>query len=176
MPGALIAVAIAILPSVAGAFTLPAGTTIAGHIQQEINSKTAMEGQRFTMTTNSGSRIYGHLSEVARGNVGRKAHLKLNFDSIRFSDGGTAPINASLTAVAQQKNINYTQAAGQVLGGMIAGNIVGKAVGTNLGGLVGLAGGALLAKNTAYDIDIPAGASAQITLNSPLTSGHPQAR
>jgi len=164
------------IPALVWAVELPAGTTIGGRIQQEINSKTAMDGQRFTMVTNSGSTIYGHLSEVARGDVGRKAHLKLNFDSIRFSGGGTAPINASLTAVAQQKNINYTQAAGQVLGGMIVGNIAGKAIGTNLGGLVGLAGGALLAKNTAYNIDIPQGATAQIVLNSSLSTGHPQAR
>jgi hypothetical protein len=174
--GALTAIAILATPTFSLATTLPAGTMISGQIQQEINSKTAQDGQRFTMVTSSGSTIYGHLSEVARGDIGRKAHLKLNFDSIRFSGGGTAPINASLTAVAEKKSINYGQAAGQVIGGMIAGNIVGKALGTNLGGAVGVAGGALLAANTAYNIDVPQGASAQITLNAPLTTGHPQSR
>ena len=60
--------------------------------------------------------------------------------------------------------------AGQALGGMIVGNILGKAVGTNAGGVVGLAGGALLASNTAYDIDIPAGSQVRMTLTQPLMS------
>ena len=124
----------------------------------------------------AGSTIYGHISEVDRANIGRKAHVKLNFDSIRFTDGSRAPVDASLTAVSQKRPINYTQAAGQVIGGMIVGNVVGKALGTNLGGLVGVAGGALLAANTSTNIDIPAGAQASIKLNSTLTNGHPQAR
>jgi hypothetical protein len=158
------------------AYSIPAGSTITGTIQQEINTKTAQDGQRFTMVSSSGSRIYGHISEVDRANIGRKAHVKLNFDSVRFSDGSRAPIDATLTSVASKTTINYGQAAGQVIGGMIVGNIIGKAVGTNLGGLVGVAGGALLAANTSTNIDIPAGAQATIKLNSTLTSGHPQAR
>jgi hypothetical protein len=162
--------------AIAATVNMPAGTPIDGTIQQEINTKTAQDGQRFTMVTGSGSTVYGHISEVARANVGRKAHVKLNFDTIRFGDGSSAPIGASLTSVAQKKQTNYTQAAGQALGGMIVGNILGKAVGTNLGGLVGLAGGALLAVNTSYNIDIPAGSAARITLTQPLVTGHPQAR
>ncbi len=154
----------------------PAGTQMSGNIQQELRSKTAQDGQGFTMVTPGGSTIYGHLSEVDRANIGRKAHLKLNFDTIRFPDGSTSRIHASLVAVQQHKQVNYTQAAGQALGGMIVGNILGKAIGTNIGGAVGLAGGALLASNTATDIDIPAGASATIQLTRPLSSGHPQAR
>ena len=167
-----------VLPAAASAqaYYKPAGATISGTIQQELRSKTAQDGQRFTMVTSGGSTIYGHLSQVARANIGRKAHLTLNFDSIRFPNGATTPLHASLEAVSQKSQINYTQAAGQVLGGMIVGNVLGKAIGTNLGGLVGVAGGALLAKNTATDIDIPAGSSATIRLNAPISSAHPQAR
>lgn len=172
----LAAIILLAIPSFAVAAYLPAGTTIDGTIQTPLNSKTAQDGQRFTMTTPSGSTIYGHLSEVARGNIGRKAHLKLNFDNIVFSNGQRAPISATLTSVTQTKKINYGQAAGQVVGGMIVGNVLGKAIGTNLGGLVGVAGGALLAANTASDIVINQGAPARITLNAPLSTGHPQAR
>ena len=154
----------------------PAGAQITGTIQQELRSKTAQDGERFTMVTSGGSTIYGHLSQVDRANIGRKAHLKLNFDTIRFPDGSTARIHATLVAVQQHKQVNYTRAAGQALGGMIVGNILGKAIGTNVGGAFGLAGGALLAANTASDIDIPAGAQATIQLTRPLSSGHPQAR
>ncbi|MGH7716695.1 MAG: hypothetical protein ACREML_11945 [Vulcanimicrobiaceae bacterium] len=154
----------------------PAGATITGTIQQELRSKTAQDGQRFTMVTSGGSTIYGHLSQVARANIGRKAHLKLDFDWIRFPDGSRSRLHATLEGVQSHKQVNYTQAAGQALGGMIVGNILGKAIGTNAGGVVGLAGGALLAANTATDIDIPAGAQATIRLNSPISGGHPQAR
>jgi hypothetical protein len=152
----------------------PAGVTISGAIQQEISTKTAQDGQQFTMVTDGGSTIYGHLSEVARANIGRKAHVKLNFDSIRFPDGSTSYLHASLESVQSKKQVNYGQAAGQILGGMIAGNILGKAIGTNAGGIFGLAGGALLASNTATNIDIPQGAYATIRLHAPI--GHPQAR
>jgi hypothetical protein len=166
------------LPVAASAQTYykPAGATITGTIQQDINTKTAQDGQTFTMVTSGGSTIYGHLSEVDRANIGRKAHVKLNFDKIRFPNGATSPLHASLESVSTKHNVNYVQAAGQALGGMIVGNIVGKAIGTNLGGLVGLAGGALLAKNTAVNIEIPRGATATIRLNAPISSAHPQAR
>jgi len=164
------------LTASAAPISLPAGATLTGTLQSEINTKTAQDGQRFTVVTNAGSRIYGHLSEVARGNVGRKAHVKLNFDSVAFPDGSRSPVNASLSSVAQHKEINYTQAAGQVVGGMIVGNVLGKWVGTNVGGALGAAGGALLAANTATNIVIPAGAAVSLKLNAPLTNGHPQSR
>jgi hypothetical protein len=106
----------------------------------------------------------------------KTAQDKLNFDTIQFDDGTRAQLAAELAGIDQKKQTNYLQAAGQALGGMIAGNIVGKAVGTNVGGLIGLAGGALLAANTSYNIDIPAGATARITLTAPLVAGHPQSR
>jgi hypothetical protein len=164
----LLAVCIAPTAAHAADVNLPAGTTIDGTVQQELNSKTAQDGQRFTIVTSSGSRIHGHLSEVDRANIGRKAHMKLNLDAITFADGTRAPINAEVIGVGQHKQTNYVQAAGQVLGGMIVGNIIGKAIGTNLGGLVGVAGGGLLAANTSSNIDIPAGSAARIKLDSPL--------
>lgn len=164
------------LAALADTYYKPAGVTMTGTIQQEINTKNAQSGQRFTMVTSGGSTIYGHISQVDRANIGRKAHVKLNFDYIRFPDGSTSPIHATLESVQQKHPINYVQGAGQVLGGMVVGNILGKAVGTNLGGLAGLAGGALLAANTATNIDIPAGSQATIRLNQPLSNAHPQAR
>jgi hypothetical protein len=134
---------------------LDAGTVISGHVTQEISSKTAQDGQRFSIETDGGSVIHGHLAQVARANIGRKAHLQLVFDRIRFSDGTSAPLHATLVSVTKKAQPNYVRAAGTVLGGMIAGNILGKALGTNAGGLIGAAGGGLLAANTTSDIDIP---------------------
>jgi hypothetical protein len=155
---------------------LPAGSTLDATLQNEVNTKTAQDGQRFRMKTASGSIIYGHLSEVNAATPTRKAHVKFNFDLIQFDDGTRAPLSASLQGITQKKSINYATGAGEVLGGMILGNILGKKLGTNAGGLVGLAGGALLASNTAYNIDIPAGAAAKIVLTKSLVAGHPQAK
>ena len=154
----------------AAAVNYPAGSTIAATVRQAIGTKTARDGDRFTMVTPSGSTIYGHLSEVVRATATRKAHLKLNFDTIQFPDGARAPIHATLAGVVTKRPVNIAQAGAQILGGMIVGNIVGKKLGTGAGGLVGLAGGALLAANTAYDLEIPAGAAASITLTEPLAT------
>ena len=167
-------VAISAVASAASVY-YPAGATLSGAIQQDLSSK-GQDGQRFTVVTNGGSTIYGHLSEVHRANIGAKAHIKLNFDSVVFPDGSRSAINATATSIAQQKKTNYTQAAGQVLGGMVVGNVLGKMVGTNIGGAIGLAGGALLAANTSQDIIIPAGSAVTMKLNAPLSNGHPQAR
>lgn len=146
----------------------PAGAMIDGTIRQEINTKTAQDGQSFIMLTSSGSRIKGHLSEVQRANIGRKAHLKLNVDTITFTDGISSPIDAEVIGVGQKKQINYTQAAGTILGGMIVGNIAGKAIGTNIGGLIGVVGGSLLAANTSQDIIVPVDSLIRIKLTAPL--------
>jgi len=155
---------------------LPVGSQIDSTLQQDLNSKTAQDGQAFTLVTPSGSRISGHLSGVHRATItGRKASLNLNVDTITFSDGTTAPIDAEVIGVGQHKQTNYVQAAGQVLGGMVVGNVIGKAIGTSLGGLVGVAGGALLAANSSSNIDVPQGAQVRLKLNAPLVV-RPQAR
>jgi hypothetical protein len=172
----LSAVLVATTGAQAANVNLPAGSTIDTTLQQDLNSKTAQDGQQFTLVTASGSRIRGHLSNVHRSTVtGRKAGLTLNADTITFADGTTSPIDAQVIGVGQHKQTNYVQAAGQVLGGMIVGNIIGKAIGTNLGGLVGVAGGALLAANSSSNIDVPAGAQVRLKLEAPLVV-RPQAR
>jgi hypothetical protein len=152
----------------AAASTLPRGAVITATLQREIDTKTAWNGERFTMVTSSDSVMYGHLSQVVRSSATRKAHVKFDFDWIRFPDGTRASLHAHLTGITKVKRPNYVRGAAEVLGGMIVGNIIGKKLGTNAGGAIGLAGGALLAANTAYNIDIPQGAEAQIMLTEPL--------
>jgi hypothetical protein len=149
----------------------PTGATLDGRLQQEISTQRARDGQKFTMVTPSGSRIKGHLSEVQRANFGRKSHLKLNIDTITFTDETSLPISAEVIGVSQTKQTNYAQAAGTVLGSMIVGNIVGKAIGTNLGGLIGVAGGSLLAANTSQNIILSGDSFIRIRLKAPLVSG-----
>jgi hypothetical protein len=165
---AALAVSAAPVASLAVNVSMDSGTLISGHVEREISSKTAQDGDRFAMRTDSGAVIYGHVSQVSRANIGRKAHLLLNFDRIRFSDGTSAPIGAKLVSVSKQAKTNYVRAAGTVLGGMFAGNMLGKALGTNAGGALGVVGGGLLAANTASDINVPQGAAIEVQLTQPL--------
>lgn len=161
------------------AITLESGTQIQGVLQSELSSKSAKDGDTFTMTTlnatDAGGQpihatIYGHVSEVVSSSYSHKAHMKLNFDRIRLADGTSAPLNASLLAVDKKQNTNALRVATEVLGSMIAGNIVGKAIGTNIGGIVGTGAGILYAANTASDVVIPQNANIKIQLNSPLNT------
>ena len=148
----------------------PTGATLDGTIQTTFSTKTAQDGQRFTMITPSRSHITGHLSEVERANFGRKAHVKLNIDTISLAGGTSLPLHAEVIGIGQQKQTNYAQAAGTVLGGLIVGNIVGKSIGTNLGGFIGVVGGTLLAVNTSQNIVVPAASAIRIKLTEPLIS------
>ena len=161
----------AVMPVAASAASVdyPVGTQIFGTLQQELNTKNAYEDKRFTIVTDGGSVIRGHLSEVVKSSISHKAHMKLNFDSIKFPDGTRAPIDAKVSDVQQKTQYNIARAAGSVIVGDIVGNMVGHAVGVRgVGGLAGIAGGALYAQNTATDLQIPAGSHIGIQLTEPL--------
>lgn len=166
-------IALGVTSTIAAAMNVdyPAGATLDATMRNWITTKTARDGQLFTAVTASGTRINGHLSEVERANFGRKAHLKLNIDTIVFTDGTSSSMDAEVIDVSQKKQPNYVKGAATVLGSMIAGNIIGKALGTNIGGLVGIAGGSLLAVNTSQDIVIPSGSLIRLKLNAPLILG-----
>ncbi|MGH7708486.1 MAG: hypothetical protein ACREM6_11265 [Vulcanimicrobiaceae bacterium] len=151
------------------ATNLPAGTQINGVVQQSLDTKSAYNGQKFTIVTQNGSTINGHLSQVVKSSISHKAHMTLNIDSIQFSNGTSAPLAAKVTNVAEKKSINIARAAGSLIVGNIAGNMLGHAIGVKgVGGLVGLAGGALYAANTARDIQVPKDAKITIQLTEAL--------
>ncbi|HVA36110.1 MAG TPA: hypothetical protein VNJ51_00700 [Candidatus Dormibacteraeota bacterium] len=158
----------ALAPAAALAATLTPGAEITGFTRAELNTKTARDGQRISIVTKSGSTIVGHLSEVVASTATKKAHMKLNFDTIRFADGSSAPIHAQVISVPNRKVYNLVTAGGEVLAGNIVGNVIGKKLGTNVGGLVGLIGGALYAYNTAANIVVPKDSPVVIRLTQPL--------
>ena len=168
---------VASVATAALAVTIDSGTQIQCNLQQQLDSKTANDGDSFTCTTNGltsadgtplHGTVYGHVSEVVRSSYAHKAHIKLNFDRLQLADGTSAPLNASLVSVDKKQNTNALRAASEVVGAMIAGNIVGKWMGTNAGGIVGTGAGILYAANTASDVVIPQNANVKVQLNSTL--------
>jgi hypothetical protein len=154
--------ALALLPLVASA-QVTAGTELSGTIDQQLDSKSAVVGQRFTMSNVhsqdnniNGATIYGHVDSVQSAGQGRKAQISLAFDKLHTRSGASYALDGRATGVQVNTKSNVVNEAGGAVAGMIVGNIIGKKVGTNLGGLLGAAGGYIYAKNAKQNVTVPA--------------------
>lgn len=166
--------------SVAGAQTLPAGSTLNAVLtSNDINTKNAQEGQEFTMQVvppipNEAfyhAVIHGHVAHVNAGGQGKTAHLRLAFDEISLRDGQTYPLNGEVTNMATKAdNTTARKALGAGAGAAIGSQTVGRLLGGTLGSVVGLVGGAAggyaYAKNDRPNLDLPRGGSVQIQTTS----------
>jgi len=159
---------------VAQSVTLPQGTTINATMDNAINTATAYEGQKFTMHVTQpypssalrGAYITGHVLSVTHARQGVKPELQLALDRLVLHDGSTVDISAQVTSMQQNKSENNTgHTALTAVGGMILGNMIGKTIfHTNIGGIAGLAGGALVGANAKVNFTVPAGAAIQAQL------------
>ncbi len=159
--------------------TAPAGTQLAGTMQQPLNTKTAAVGDGFVINETAlpndnpafqNAKIYGHVGQVTPAGQGRKAQLKLTFDRIVFPDGSAAPLDATVVNMAPSTGSNTTkEVAGAVVGDLV-GNYLGKHIGLGIGGLVGAAGGYLYAKNSQNDFTVSQGSTVTLQLNSAIVT------
>jgi hypothetical protein len=81
--------------------TLKAGTKIACVLQTPIDSRTAQQGDSFTLEVNdpsqpalAGARIKGHVTHVYSPHGLQPAEIAFLFDSITFASGAKEPIRA----------------------------------------------------------------------------------
>jgi hypothetical protein len=172
------AAAIAFVPLAASAAITP-GTELTGTIDQGISSSNATVGQQFTVSNVhsadnniTGATIYGHVADVIKAGQGRPGQIGLAYDRLVTRSGNTYALNGRTTQVQVDTKNNALKEAGGALAGMIVGNIVGKAVGTNVGGLLGAAGGYVVAKNNRAQVSIPQGS----TVTVQVLTARPQAR
>jgi hypothetical protein len=176
--------AFAFIPSLAAAQQPPPapyapqpGMQFTGSLQQNVSSANANVGDQVTLVnvdstdgTITGARMYGHVAAVTRAGQGRNAQILLAFDTLQLANGASYPVVGEVTqAQVNTKNNGAKEALG-ALGGMIVGNILGKWVGTNVGGLIGAAGGYMIAKNNRENVTIPADSTVSVRLVQP----HPQ--
>ncbi|GAC1574444.1 MAG: hypothetical protein NVS3B7_06320 [Candidatus Elarobacter sp.] len=155
------AVAFAFVPLAASA-AVTAGTELTGSIDQSLNSGGATVGQQFTMSNVhsadnniTGATIYGHVADVVKAGQGRPGSIGLAYDRLVTRSGSTYALDGRTTQVQENTANNTAKEAGGALIGMIVGNIVGKKLGTNAGGLLGAAGGYIIAKNNREQVTIP---------------------
>lgn len=168
------AAALAVVPLAASA-QISAGTTLSGSLDQSVDSKSAVNGQRFTMSNVhsqdnniNGATLYGHVCDVQPASQGRAGKLSLCTDKLHTRSGGSYALDGRITNAQVNTKSNALNEAGGAVAGMIVGNILGKKLGTNAGGLFGAAGGYLYAKNARQNVTIPA--------NTPVTVQVLQAR
>lgn len=171
---ATLAAALLLLPVAAAAQPAP-GTTLNGTIQQSLDTKSAEVGQPVTLTSVSssngsgaivGARLAGEVTKVVRAGQGRTAQLQIRFTRLRLADGAIYDVDGVVTGMKASTKNNALKEVGGALGGLIVGNVLGKAVGVNGGGLVGAAGGFLLAKNSKENMSVPAGSVVTVQLQS----------
>jgi hypothetical protein len=169
---ALAALALAFAPLAASAQVAP-GTTLSGTINQSLSSNTATVGEPFTMSnvrssdgSVTGATIYGHVASVQKAGQGTPGRVRLGFDRLVTRGGASYAIDARATDVKVQTKSNALKEAGGAVAGMVVGNILGKAIGTNVGGLLGAAGGYIVAHNNRQNVTVPSGSAVTVQVLS----------
>ena len=116
----------------------------------------------------AGSIVRGTVSSVTRaGRIERKGSLTLAFDRITV-DGRSYPIRATVTQALESEGIRgETTRIGAGAGvGAIIGGILGGVKGALAGILIG--GGGVVAATDGQDVELPAGSTLRVRLDSPL--------
>ena len=153
------------------------GMQFEGTLSQALSSKDAWVGEQVALiNVNStdrlitGARMYGRVVEVEHAGQGKSGQVLIRFDTLQLSSGALYPVVGEVTHVQVKTSNNAAKEVLGTFGGMIVGNILGKWLGTNAGGLLGAAGGYLVAKNNREDVSIPANSEVSVRLVAP----HPQ--
>lgn len=164
-------------PNQAAANAPQPGMQFEGTLSQGISSRDAWVGEQLVLVnvnstdqTITGARMFGRVVDVQKPGQGRNAEVLIRFDTLQMPSGTLYPVIGEVTHVQVKTANNGAKEVLGTFGGMIVGNILGKWLGTNAGGLLGAAGGYLVAKNNREDVTIPANSQVSVRLVPP----HPQ--
>jgi hypothetical protein len=164
------------LSTAAALADLGSGTLLNGTIDRSYSSANAYVGEPVTLSnvTNDngsgtvvGGTLYGHVSSVQKAGQGRPGRIAFTFTKLVTKSGGVYTVNGSVTKMKAVTKNNALKEAGGALAGMLVGNMLFKSL-LHLGGggIVGAAGGYLLAKNSRENISVDQGTIVQVQLNS----------
>lgn len=168
----------AIAPALA---TPPPGTMLGGTIEESINTSNAYVGEpvQIDNVSSPGARISGatmsgRVTRVVRAGQGRPAQLGITLTTLTLASGERYAIDGVVTAMATTSKPNTLKEVAGAVGGMVVGNILGKVIfHTGVGGLLGAAGGYLLARNNRQNISLPNGAGVTVKLLSSRRQARP---
>lgn len=175
-----------------GQFIVRDGETIVAVLNNDLTTKQAKQGDRFTMTVRDNGQYEGAVIEGTVGAVNQggrltgRSGMSLNFDTIRLRNGQTYRFAGILTSVRTSNNDtvkvdnegsaqgdNQTTQTLERAGigtaiGAIIGAIAGGGKGAAIGGVIGAAGGAGSVYVTGKDnLDLPQGTELTIRASAP---------
>ena len=167
------ALVLAVLVPIAAFAQISPGTVFYGALNQDVSSNKAYVGEPVTLQNVhsadnkiNGATIYGQVDFVQKAGQGTPGKVRFAFNRIVTRSGNHYALDARATNVQAQTKSNAIKEAGGAVAGMIVGNIVGKALGTNMGGLLGAAGGYVIAKNNRENVTVPAGSTVELQVLS----------
>jgi len=169
-------IALLFVTTIAANAALTQGTLLDGTINADYSSNHAYTGQSVTVSnvrsddgsgTVRNATLYGYVSAVQKAGQGTPGKIRFRFTELVNGNGVRYTIDSRVTNVNVQTKNNAGKEAGGALAGMLVGNAIGKTLfGISGGGLVGAAGGFLLAKNNRQNVDVPAGSYIQVEILS----------
>ncbi len=132
-------------------------TALGSIVNAELASDLVVDGRR---VARAGAPISGTVTEVTSGSnkIGAVPALKFDFTRLVVADGSTMPVAIRINQKGQsEKGRDTAKVAGGTAAGAIIGHQIDSGKGAVIGGIVGGAAGAIGAKKTGTEVEIPAG-------------------
>ncbi len=160
------------MPATARTYVVPAGTQLSVEVVSPLTTKTARVGDRIEgrLATDvvvdgktlvmAGSPMQGTVTEVVSGSqkIGGIPTLGLTFDRLTLTGADTVAISGR---IVQQGKSDTARDTAKIAGGALVGAVVGHQIdddkGKLIGGILGGAAGAIAAKKTGTEVEIPSG-------------------
>jgi len=175
-----------------GEFIMRDGETVVAVLNNDLTTKQAKQGDRFTMTVRDNGQYEGAVIEGTVGNVNQggrltgRSGMSLNFDTMRLRNGQTYKFAGILTSVRtlngdtvkvdnegsaqgdnQTKQTLERAGIGTAIGAII-GAVAGGGKGAAIGGVIGAAGGAGSVYVTGKDnLELPTGTELTVRSSAP---------
>ena len=175
-----------------GEFIIRDGETVVAVLNNDLTTKQARQGDRFTMTVREPGQFEGAVIEGTVGSVTKggsltgRAGMMLNFDTIRLRNGQTYKFAGTLSSVralngetvkvdnegsaqgGNQTTQTVTRTGIGTAVGAIIGAIAGGGKGAAIGGIIGAAGGAGSVYVTGKEsLELPTGTELTIRAGAP---------
>ncbi len=158
--------------AVAKTYVVPAGTQMSVEIVSSVTTKTAKVGDRVDgrLATDlivdgktlvmAGSPVHGAVTEVVSGSqkIGGIPTLGMTFDRLTLTGADTVAISGRIVQLGKSDTGRDTA---KIAGGALAGAVIGHQIdsdkGKIIGGILGGAAGAVAAKKTGTEVELPSG-------------------
>jgi len=163
---------------------VPAGTQLTVALSSDLSTKTAKPGDIFEArlvsdlvvdgrrAARAGSTVMGTVTDVISGSqtIGGTPTLGLRFDALVLESNEKVAINGELVEKGKSDTAGDTA---KIVGGAAAGAILGHQISSGggakiVGGLLVGAIGAVVAKNTGAEVELPASSTLTIALSRPI--------